>query len=297
VLLPVFDTQGLSEPECVFETLADTEGLSDIEYKAVRVTYDPEGVSVPVFDTVYGVELVETVGVFDFIFDNDSVLLDVDERLGCGDLLLLNEPIFDLEGFVVLDAETVLELVIEVDTDKETLTEGDPESELVFVRNRLDSELHGLDEALPENDEENVSETLPEVDGVSERVDHVLCVLVARFDTEWVELDLIDAVDRGLDEIELNPLLVADTLLVRVAIIDLEPVAETVPVLEADRDPVCVAVLKDDRVITPEYVCVLVPELLFDTKEDLLCVGLAVEVFDCSGDLVYVKVCKDDLVE
>ena len=292
----VFDIQGLSEPEGVFETLADTEDLSDIEYKAVRVTYEPEGVSVPVFDTVYGVELVETVGVFDFIFDSDSVLLDVDVRLGCGDLLLLTEPIFDLEGFVVLDAETVLELVIEVDTDKETLTEDDPESELVFVRNRLDSELHGLDEALPENDEENVSETLPEVDEVSERVDHALCVLVARFDTEWLELDLIEAVDRALDDIELNPLLVADTLPVRVAIIDLEPVAETVPVLEEERDPVCVAVLKDDRVIKPEYVCVLVPELVFDTKELLLDVGLTVEVFDCNGDLVYIKVCKDDLV-
>jgi len=292
----VFDTQGLSEPECVFETLADKEGLSDIEYKAVCVTYDPEGVSVPVFDTVYGVELVETVGVFDFIFDNDSVLLDVDERLDSGVLLLLNEPIFDLEGFVVLDTDIVLELVIEVDTDKEALTEGDPESELVFVRNRLDSELHGLDEALPENDEENVSETLPEVDGVSERVDHALCVLVARFDTEWVELELIEAVDTALDEIELNPLVVADTLPVRVPIIDLEPVAETVPVLEEERDPVCVAVLKDDRVIKPEYVCVLVPELVFDTKEELLDVGLAVEVFDCRGDLVYDKVCKDDLV-
>jgi hypothetical protein len=174
VLLLVFDTQGLSELEGVFETLADTEGLSDIEYKAVRVTYDPEGVFVPVFVIVYGVELVETVGVFDFIFDTDSVLLDVDERLDSGVLLVLNETIFDLENCEVLDSETVLELVIEVDTDKEALTEDDPENELVFVRNRLDSELHGLDEALPENDEENVSETLPEVDGVLERVDHAL---------------------------------------------------------------------------------------------------------------------------
>jgi hypothetical protein len=70
-----------------------------------------------------------------------------------------------------------------------------------------------------------------------------------------------------------------------------------VPVLEEERDPVCVAVLKDDILISAEYVCVLVPELLFDTKELLLCVGLEVEVFDCKGDLVYVKVCKGDLVE
>jgi hypothetical protein len=94
--------------------------------------------------------VVETVDERVGSFDKEGVADTVPERLRSGEELLLTDTVDDLlivddvEDIIVADDDS--QEVLELDE----LSDGELDSELVFVKNRLDSELHGLDEGLPD---------------------------------------------------------------------------------------------------------------------------------------------------
>ena len=78
----------------------------------------------------------------------------------------VTEAVIDLDGKGDLDDEPVLDGGTDSVGDKEGLPEGEPVNELVLVRNRLDSELHGLGDGEKESDGEAEVERLPDDDEV-----------------------------------------------------------------------------------------------------------------------------------
>jgi len=117
-------------------------------------------------------------------FDGDCVDDTLELRLTAGDALYDTDPLDVLDCLEDPDVHTVLEADTESDTEAEAECEGDPEYELVFVRNRLDSELQGLGDRLGVSLGDMLSERLPEAELLADAVCIAVLVLVAIFDTD-----------------------------------------------------------------------------------------------------------------
>lgn len=118
---------------------------------------EPEPYGVPVI-----VDDVETVVERVCNFDSEDVDDTVELRLTCDDALYDTDPLDVLDCLEDPDVHTVLETDNESEGEAEDECEGDPEYELVFVRKRLDSELHGLGDALGDKLGDILSERLPD---------------------------------------------------------------------------------------------------------------------------------------
>ena len=118
---------------------------------------EPEPYGVPVI-----VGDVETVVERVCNFDGDGVDDTVELRLTGDDALYDTDPLDVLDCLEDPDVHTVLETDNESEGEAEDECEGDPEYELVFVRKRLDSELHGLGDALGDKLGDILSERLPD---------------------------------------------------------------------------------------------------------------------------------------
>ena len=88
----------------------------------------------------------DRVGSFDKEGDPDTV----PERLRSGELLLLTDTVEDLLCVDDLEDTIVADDDSQEDLEPEEVSDDELDSELVFVKNRLDSELQGLDEGLPD---------------------------------------------------------------------------------------------------------------------------------------------------
>lgn len=168
--------------------------------------------------------------------------------------------------------------------DKEGLPDGEPDNELVLVRNRLDSELHGLGDGEKESDGEAEVERLPDDDEVVVILDLAVCVFVGWSETDKVDVPVRVESDDWVAEVELSPVVVAVIVSVRVPSADLEPVAVIVLVLETEEEPDTVAVFTIVLVKKLEVVKVLEPVLVLETEILPVFVGLDVGFFDCIAD-------------
>ena len=131
--------------------------------------------------------------VFEEYFDGDAVDETVDVWLMRGEELLVTEAVDVLDNNEDLDEVIVLNVENDDELETDTLSDDDPESELVLVKNLFDSELQGLadelDECEGDEEDERVPDELPGEDGLL----FAVWVLVDTSDAdtldvpEWVE--------------------------------------------------------------------------------------------------------------